>query len=100
MSRGVHHAARCLVLIGVLSGDCRVRIAALHSNSRRGFEWGGGDLPNDPLFSQQWYYDNHQISNHDAEVLAVWRQGVNGSGVVVCIVDDGIEHDHTDLRDA
>lgn len=75
--------------------------AGLPSSTRtRRFDWASGRVPNDPLFDQQWYYDNHKTASHDAEVLEVWRQGVIGSGVVVCIVDDGIEHDHTDLRDA
>ncbi len=29
----------------------------------------------------------------------VWEQGITGKGVVVTIVDDGIEHDHPDLVD-
>lgn len=70
------------------------------STRTRRFDWESGRSPNDPLLEQQWYYDNRKSASHDAEILEVWRQGINGSGVVVCIVDDGIEHDHVDLRDA
>jgi subtilisin family serine protease len=32
-------------------------------------------------------------------VEPVWKQGLTGKGVVVTVVDDGIEHDHPDLKD-
>uniref|UniRef100_A0A8C2EJK3 Furin (paired basic amino acid cleaving enzyme) b n=1 Tax=Cyprinus carpio TaxID=7962 RepID=A0A8C2EJK3_CYPCA len=46
--------------------------------------------PTDPKFSQQWYlvYLN---------VKEAWAQGFTGRGVVVTILDDGIEKDHPDL---
>jgi len=31
-------------------------------------------------------------------VLPAWRKGFTGTGVVVTILDDGIEKDHPDLR--
>ena len=33
----------------------------------------------------------------DVNVIPVWNAGVSGKGVVVTILDDGIEHNHTDL---
>nr|XP_025148535.1 proprotein convertase subtilisin/kexin type 4 isoform X2 [Bubalus bubalis] len=40
-------------------------------------------VPTDPWFSKQWYM--------------VWSQGLSGQGVVVSVLDDGIEKDHPDL---
>ena len=31
-------------------------------------------------------------------VLPAWRKGITGTGVVVTILDDGIERDHPDLK--
>lgn len=35
----------------------------------------------------------------DLDVMPVWRQGITGRGVVVSILDDGVDHTHPDLRD-
>jgi furin len=35
---------------------------------------------------------------HDINVVPVWKQGITGKGVVVTILDDGIEYTHPDLR--
>ncbi|KAL7866796.1 hypothetical protein AOLI_G00146100 [Acnodon oligacanthus] len=52
--------------------------------------------PADPKFAQQWYLYN---SNHrDLNVKEAWKQGVTGQGVVVSILDDGIEKNHPDLE--
>lgn len=34
----------------------------------------------------------------DLNVLPVYALGYNGKGVRVSVLDDGIEHNHTDLR--
>uniref|UniRef100_A0AAR2KBX8 P/Homo B domain-containing protein n=1 Tax=Pygocentrus nattereri TaxID=42514 RepID=A0AAR2KBX8_PYGNA len=52
--------------------------------------------PADPKFAQQWYLYN---GNHrDLNVKEAWGQGVTGQGVVVSILDDGIEKNHPDLE--
>uniref|UniRef100_A0A9J8A035 Furin (paired basic amino acid cleaving enzyme) b n=2 Tax=Cyprinus carpio TaxID=7962 RepID=A0A9J8A035_CYPCA len=51
--------------------------------------------PTDPKFSQQWYLYNP--SHGDLNVKEAWAQGFTGRGVVVTILDDGIEKDHPDL---
>ncbi|XP_063781932.1 furin [Pseudophryne corroboree] len=52
--------------------------------------------PTDPRFPQQWYlYDPNR---HDIHVKEAWEQGYTGRGVVVSILDDGIERNHPDLE--
>ncbi|XP_061411275.1 furin-like [Lethenteron reissneri] len=51
--------------------------------------------PTDPKYLLQWYL--HNSVHHDLNVLAAWSQGVSGRGVVVSILDDGIEKNHPDL---
>ncbi|XP_023673181.2 furin [Paramormyrops kingsleyae] len=51
--------------------------------------------PSDPEFAQQWYLFN---TNHqDLNAKSAWEQGYTGRGVVVTILDDGIEKNHPDL---
>ncbi|OXB70323.1 UNVERIFIED_CONTAM: hypothetical protein H355_012503, partial [Colinus virginianus] len=52
-------------------------------------------VPTDPWFPKQWYMNN-DISP-DLNVLAAWSKGYTGLGVVLSILDDGIEKDHPDL---
>ncbi|XP_026786123.1 furin (paired basic amino acid cleaving enzyme) a [Pangasianodon hypophthalmus] len=52
--------------------------------------------PADPKFAQQWYLYNS--NHHDLNVKEAWKQGVTGQGVVVSILDDGIEKNHPDLE--
>jgi len=34
----------------------------------------------------------------DMNVMPAWREGITGKGVVVTILDDGLESDHPDLE--
>ncbi|OQV12101.1 Neuroendocrine convertase 1 [Hypsibius exemplaris] len=66
---------------------------------------------NDPQFRKQWYLLDGTNPNGRAmrsmtspggrainlNVLPVWKSGLTGDGVVVTILDDGIETNHTDL---
>uniref|UniRef100_A0A665TQY3 Furin-like n=1 Tax=Echeneis naucrates TaxID=173247 RepID=A0A665TQY3_ECHNA len=53
--------------------------------------------PLDPKFKDQWYLYN---SNHrDLNAKAAWQLGYTGKGVVVSILDDGIEKNHSDLME-
>uniref|UniRef100_A0A672QV07 Furin-like n=1 Tax=Sinocyclocheilus grahami TaxID=75366 RepID=A0A672QV07_SINGR len=49
----------------------------------------------DPKFAQQWYLYNED--HRDLNVKEAWKQGFTGQGVVVSILDDGIEKNHPDL---
>jgi len=60
-------------------------------------------IPTDPKFNLQWYLRNTGQSTGpagvDLNVLPAWQQGFNGKGVVVSVLDDGVDHNHPDLRD-
>ncbi|KAM8960449.1 proprotein convertase subtilisin/kexin type 4 [Pelodytes ibericus] len=52
-------------------------------------------MPTDPWFYKQWYMNDDV--NPDLGVLTTWSHGYTGQGVVVTILDDGLEKDHPDL---
>jgi len=56
---------------------------------------------NDPRLGDQWHLNNTGqrggLAGIDANVFAAWTLGYDGSGVQICIVDDGLEKDHEDL---
>ena len=56
--------------------------------------------PNDALFDEQWHLDNDGRTNgtvgEDANVTGVW-DSYNGSGVIISVIDDGVDHSHIDL---
>eukprot|EP00124_Ichthyophonus_hoferi_P002891 Ihof_evm5s220 gene=Ihof_evmTU5s220 len=51
---------------------------------------------NDPYYSKQWHFHN---KGNDIRVMNLWRKGITGKGVVITVVDDGVEHNHPDLID-
>ena len=57
-------------------------------------------LPDDDLFGDQWHLVNTGQTGGtlgaDANVEAAWDE-VRGTGVVIGVVDDGLEHAHPDL---
>ncbi len=60
-------------------------------------------LPVDPLFEDQWHLDNKGQSNGtpgiDANVIPAWNAGFLGNDVQIAIVDDGLQHEHPDLKE-
>ncbi|XP_067665246.1 neuroendocrine convertase 1-like isoform X1 [Haliotis asinina] len=56
---------------------------------------------NDPMFKDQWYLRDDRKGTKgpkvDLHVMPVWSRNITGRGVVVTILDDGIERNHTDL---
>jgi subtilisin family serine protease len=44
----------------------------------------------------QWHLSNN---GRDINVYPAWEKGYSGKGVVVTVVDDGIEYTHPDLAD-
>lgn len=51
----------------------------------------------DPLFDKQWYYNAGGRGRYDMNVIPVWKMGYTGKGVVLTILDDGVQPDHPDL---
>ncbi|NXV16202.1 PCSK4 convertase, partial [Cepphus grylle] len=54
-----------------------------------------GVVPTDPWFHKQWYMNND--IDPDLNILTAWSKGYTGLGIVLTILDDGIEKDHPDL---
>ncbi|XP_077988684.1 proprotein convertase subtilisin/kexin type 5-like isoform X2 [Glandiceps talaboti] len=50
----------------------------------------------DPDWQKQWYLNRDDFNMN---VMEAWELGYTGKGVVVTILDDGIERDHPDLVD-
>ena len=67
-------------------------------------------LPNDPLFQDQWHLLNtgqevgnptlqelFALAGQDINVVPVWNQGITGEGVLVAVIDSGVQLFHPDL---
>ena len=56
--------------------------------------------PNDPDFDEQWHLNNTGqtggVSGEDANVSGAWEK-YNGTGVVISVIDDGLDHNHSDI---
>ncbi|RXG59176.1 Proprotein convertase subtilisin/kexin type 7 [Armadillidium vulgare] len=53
----------------------------------------------DPLYKNQWHLRNTAYGEYDVNVVGAWESGITGRGVTVCVIDDGLEWRHPDLRD-
>ncbi|KAK7573323.1 hypothetical protein V9T40_010514 [Parthenolecanium corni] len=65
-----------------------------------GSHYRAGSQPNvfpDPLFKEQWYLNGGAKDGYDMNVAPAWKRGYTGKGVVVSILDDGIQTNHPDL---
>jgi len=67
-------------------------------------------LPNDPLFPNQWHLlnigqevgnpdlqDLFGVAGEDINVAPVWNMGYTGEGILVAVLDSGVELFHPDL---
>ncbi|XP_018797641.1 PREDICTED: furin-like protease 1 isoform X1 [Bactrocera latifrons] len=51
---------------------------------------------NDPKWAQMWYLNRG--GGLDMNVVPAWQAGITGKGIVVTILDDGLESDHPDIE--
>jgi subtilisin-like proprotein convertase family protein len=54
-------------------------------------------VPSDPKFGQQWHLLNTSLPAADANVEPAWNAGYTGTGVVVGVIDGGVQTGHEDL---
>jgi serine protease len=57
-------------------------------------------LPNDPLYSGQWYLQNRVDTPSAVDAESAWDLGTGDAGVVIAIIDTGLLFDHPDLQRA
>lgn len=55
---------------------------------------------NDPLFTEQWHLVNDEYPEHMMNATPVWDMGLSGKGVLVSYLDDGLDNEADDLKDA
>ncbi|KAK5912881.1 hypothetical protein CesoFtcFv8_002711 [Champsocephalus esox] len=103
MKRSANHITRRL------SEDDRVLWAEQQYEKRRNKRASLGgcrDCPvdklfDDPMWNQQWYLQDTRTSSSlpklDLHVIPVWQKGITGKGVVITVLDDGLEWNHTDI---
>ncbi|XP_022786312.1 proprotein convertase subtilisin/kexin type 6-like [Stylophora pistillata] len=54
----------------------------------------------DPWFIQQWYIDRPEGSNEPTfNVISAWEAGYTGKGIMVAVVDDGVDGSHPELKE-
>ena len=54
-------------------------------------------LSSDPMFKAQWHLNAGARGGFDMNVKPAWERGYTGKGVVVTILDDGIQTNHPEL---
>nr|XP_014345732.1 PREDICTED: neuroendocrine convertase 1-like [Latimeria chalumnae] len=57
---------------------------------------------NDPYWPMQWeLYNRGQYGRpkrFDLNIMPVWKKNITGKGVVVTVIDDGVDHTNKDLK--
>lgn len=62
------------------------------------------DTVNDPMFDQQWHYNNDGQTNGtvgaDISLIEAWQIESGSDEVIVAVIDGGVDYTHVDLADA
>lgn len=53
---------------------------------------------NDPDARKQWHLYNPVFPKSDINATGAWLDGIRGKGSVVCIIDDGLDTKHPDIK--
>lgn len=78
-----------------LAADTRVKWAQQQKAKRRIKRDMKDIQDSDPKWPAMWYLNRG--NGLDMNVIPAWLEGITGKGVVVTILDDGLEKDHPDL---
>ncbi|KAA3680673.1 uncharacterized protein DEA37_0012853 [Paragonimus westermani] len=88
-----HRTFRCSRSPSVKWLEKQVPLKRTKRNISPSFNW------NDPHYQDMWYITRgSRNEGYDMNVLEAWQLGYTGKGVVVSIMDDGLDYNHTDLR--
>ncbi|KAL9873165.1 furin-like protease 1 isoform 1-T12 [Glossina fuscipes fuscipes] len=72
-----------------------IRIRPSRTSSSRALSLVDAVPFSDPKWSQMWYLNRG--GGLDMNVIPAWKEGITGKGIVVTILDDGLESDHPDI---
>lgn len=85
----------------VVYAEPNYEISIKHHGPSHTVDFDSGDIPNDPLFSDQWALNNlgqnGGKSKADISALPAWIKTRGSSDVVVAVLDSGVDYTHQDL---
>ncbi|XP_072049792.1 proprotein convertase subtilisin/kexin type 7-like [Amphiura filiformis] len=53
----------------------------------------------DPVYPKQWHLHNKKTPGMDINVTGIWEHNITGSGIIVAVIDDGLEWTNPDIYD-
>ncbi|XP_073835779.1 furin-like protease 1, isoforms 1/1-X/2 isoform X1 [Musca autumnalis] len=72
-----------------------IRMRPSRTSSRSAFSRVKSMPFTDPKWEHMWYLNRG--GDLDMNVIPAWKEGITGKGIVVTILDDGLESDHPDI---